>query len=416
MATISINKGESALRASGPKVRAARIINRGTVKIETEPQSGRGRAHDGSIESIVDRIRRRRLVKKDDGKFEVCSKGAQGHSPVAAKAEKNDSKDESKPEPIPDEQQHTTKASDLTKQLVLVDTGVDDSKKFDLQNFGNTNFPRNTPVYINGPKGSGKTYLLSAVLQYVFKQNLCRRMFYIYAENVDTTISRAVPKDKMYQIPKAIALGLMIKYLSKKTRLCSCSRFVTSYLHFDGKSTFSTLTLDELMATNVYWDNMLDKLSKRKKILGASEMYEYCKKVVKKYSTDTIIRIGTVEYNVGNITDNDYDIFVIDDIAQFYELWGNTRNTSPLYKYFTITRQNMTTFYLAGQELGQLPKMFREQLGAVVLMYGTDVDDLSKYRFNKRMREDIEEKFATMSNHEGVLYNYNTRTLETIRS
>lgn len=400
MATISINKGES-----------ARIINRGTVKIETD---------DGSIESIVDRIKRRRLVKTNDGKFKVCSKGAQEHSPVAAEdsvhgaerqAEKTTSKNETKTD-----EQHTTKASDLTKQLVLVDTGVDDSKKFDLQNFGTTNFPRNTPVYINGPKGSGKTYLLSAVLQYVFKHDLCRRMFYIYAENVDTTISRAVPKDKIYQIPKAIALGIMIKYLSKKTRLCSCSRFVTSYLHFDGKSAFGTLTLDELMGTNVYWDNMLDELSKRKKIFGASEMYEYCKKVVKKYSTDTIIRIGTVEYNVGNITDNDYDIFVIDDIAQFYDLWGNTRNKSPLYKYFTITRQNMTTFYLAGQELGQLPKMFREQLGGIVLMYGTDVDDLSKYRFNKRMREDIEEKFATMSNHEGVLYNYNTRTLETIRS
>lgn len=398
MATISINKGES-----------ARIINRGTVKIETD---------DGSIESIVDRIKRRRLVKTDNGKFKV-----------AAEAEKADSKDETKPEPktnerhsVPEDnpvgvsEERITKASDLTKQLVLVDTGVDDSKKFDLQNFGNTNFPRNTPVYINGPKGSGKTYLLSAVLQYVFKNDLCRRMFYIYAENVDTTISRAVPKDKIYQIPKAIALGIMIKYLSKKTRLCSCSRFVVSYLHFDGKSTFGTLTLDELMATNVYWDNMLDELSKRKKIFGASEMYEYCKKVVKKYSTDTIIRIGTVEYNVGNITDNDYDIFVIDDIAQFYDLWGNTRNKSPLYKYFTITRQNMTTFYLAGQELGQLPKMFREQLGGIVLMYGTDVEDLGKYRFNKRMREDIEEKFATMSNHEGVLYNYNTRTLETIRS
>ena len=171
------------------------------VRLETD---------DESIESIVDRIKRRRLVKKDDGKFEV-----------AAKAEKND---ESKADSKKDEQHRTdstaqsatTKASDLTKQLVLVDTGVDDSKKFDLQNFGNTNFPRNTPVYINGPKGSGKTYLLSAVLQYVFKHNLCRRMFYIYAENVDTTISRAVPKDKIYQIPKAIALGLMIKYLSKK--------------------------------------------------------------------------------------------------------------------------------------------------------------------------------------------------------
>lgn len=373
------------------------------------------RPDDGSIEAIVNRIKRRRLVKTDNGKFKVAAKTDE----TKIDENKNEPKTEDKnevPEDQRSEEQRITKASDLTKQLVLANTGVDDSQKFDLQNFGNTNFPRNTPVYINGPKGSGKTYLLSAVLQYVFKHNLCRRMFYIYAENVDTTISRAVPKDKIYQIPKAVALGIMIKYLSKKTRLCSCSRFVTSYLHFDGKNTFSTLTLDELMATNVYWDNMLDELSKRKKILGASEMYEYCKKVVKKYSTDTIIRIGTVEYNVGNITDNDYDIFVIDDIAQFYDLWGNTRDKSPLYKYFTITRQNMTTFYLAGQELGQLPKMFREQLGGIVLMYGTDVDDLSKYRFNKRMREDIEEKFATMSNHEGVLYNYNTRVLEAIRS
>lgn len=391
--------------------------NKGIVKLETGSAHGALRLDDGSIEAIVNRIKRRRLVKTDDGKFKV-----------AAKTDETKTEDETNTETNPDEQR-ITKASDLTKQLVLANTGVDDSHKFDLQNFGNTNFPRNTPVYINGPKGSGKTYLLSAVLQYVFKHNLCRRMFYIYAENVDTTISRAVPKDKIYQIPKAVALGIMIKYLSKKTRLCSCSRFVTSYLHFDGKSAFEpsalgnprrgflgTLTLDELMATNVYWDNMLDELSKRKKILGASEMYEYCKKVVKKYSTDTIIRIGTVEYNVGNITDNDYDIFVIDDIAQFYDLWGNTRDKSPLYKYFTITRQNMTTFYLAGQELGQLPKMFREQLGGIVLMYGTDVDDLSKYRFNKRMREDIEEKFATMSNHEGVLYNYNTRVLEAIRS
>lgn len=389
-----------------------------TVKIE--------RLDDGSIEAIVNRIKRRRLVKTDDGKFKVA---AEADKTKTKNEDKTEDKTKTKNETNPDEQRHgvpqdnpngvserITKASDLTKQLVLANTGVDDSQKFDLQNFGNTNFPRNTPVYINGPKGSGKTYLLSAVLQYVFKHNLCRRMFYIYAENVDTTISRAVPKDKIYQIPKAVALGIMIKYLSKKTRLCSCSRFVTSYLHFDGKSAFSTLTLDELMATNVYWDNMLDELSKRKKILGAAEMYEYCKKVVKKYSTDTIIRIGTVEYNVGNITDNDYDIFVIDDIAQFYDLWGNTRDKSPLYKYFTITRQNMTTFYLAGQELGQLPKMFREQLGGIVLMYGTDVDDLSKYRFNKRMREDIEEKFTTMSNHEGVLYNYNTRVLEAIRS
>ena len=107
-----------------------------TIKIETD---------DGSIESIVNRIKRRRLVKTDDGKFEIV-----------AKAEKTASKDKPKDETKTEdsihgaEQRHevlqdqkvqgATKASDLTKQLELVDTGVDDSKKFDLQNFGNTNF------------------------------------------------------------------------------------------------------------------------------------------------------------------------------------------------------------------------------------------------------------------------------------
>ena len=129
-----------------------------TIKIEPK----RLETDDDSIESIVDRIRRRRLVKTDDGKFKVVANVKKTDEPKALTA-KADSKT--------DDEQRITKASDLTKQLVLADTGVDDSKKFDLQNFGTTNFPRNTPVYINGPKGSGKTYLLSAVLQYVFKHD-----------------------------------------------------------------------------------------------------------------------------------------------------------------------------------------------------------------------------------------------------
>lgn len=361
-----------------------------------------------SVENILERIKKRKLVKNSNGELITVKKQEQ-----LDLKKMEELKEELKKEP--EIKNEIIKVSDLTRQLKLTDNGIDNKTKFDLHNFENTNFPRNTPVYINGPKGSGKTYLLSALLQYIFKKELCRRLFYIYAENVDTTISRAVPKDKIYQIPKNNALGFLMKYLNKKTKLCSCSRFVISYIHFKGKENFFMLSIDELMSTNIYWDNVLDELSKRKKILGATEMYEYCKKIVKKYSKETIIKIGTTEYNVGNITDDDFDMFVIDDIAQFYELWGSTRSNSPIYKYFTITRQNMTTFYLAGQELGQLPKMFREQLGGLVVMYGSDVDDLSKYRFNKKQREEIEKKFITMTTHEGILYNYNTRVLETIR-
>ena len=94
----------------------ARIINRGTVKIETDGAKPLSPSDDdGSIESIVDRIKRRRLVKTQDGKFKVAAEDPYGtEHPKAQSAER---------------QSATTKASDLTKQLVLVDTGVDDSKK-----------------------------------------------------------------------------------------------------------------------------------------------------------------------------------------------------------------------------------------------------------------------------------------------
>ena len=116
------------------------------------------------------------------------------------------------------------------------------------------------------------------------------------------------------------------------------------------------------------------------------------------------------------ISNDDFDMFVFDDIAQFFDLWGNTRSKSKLYKYFTITRQNRTTFYLCGQELMQLQKMFREQLGALVCMNGTDLQELKTYKFNKRMIETVEMEMKKLGEHEGFLYNYNTQRLEIIKN
>lgn len=310
-----------------------------------------------------------------------------------------------------------TKASDLTKALKLTDTGVDDDNNFKLQNYGDTNFPRNTPCYICGPKGSGKTYMLAGLLQYIFKQKLCQRIFYIYGENIDTTIIRAVPKNSLYQIPKKDALIFISKYLTKKSRFCSCGRFIKSYDALTKSRTLGALTIPELMRTTIYWDNQLDDLSKRKKFTTALDVYQYATKTMKKYTSGTVLRINSVGYNVGALTMADFDIIVIDDIAQFPDLFGTSRLKSPLYKYFTITRQNMTSFYMTGQDLMQLPRMFREQLGALVALKGTDLTDINKgYKVSKPLKQEIESRFMELSNHEGILYNYNTQDLEVIRN
>lgn len=300
-----------------------------------------------------------------------------------------------------------------------------------LQNIEGTNFPRNTPCYICGPKGSGKTYMLSALLRYVVTKQLYSRIFYIYADNVDATIHVSIPKDKLYLISKDIADVFLNKYLKKKTKFCSWVRLWDSVNKYIGRDKLIGLTIDELLKTNIYWDNLIDETVKTKHLESFDEILEHAKKVIDKYQKSTIIKIANsastsstgfknsddvVSINVGPFGMDDFDMFVFDDIAQFFDLWGNTRSKSKLYKYFTITRQNRTTFYLAGQELTQLSKMFREMLGALVCMNGTDLQDLKSYRFSKKMIEHITEEMKRLELHEGFLYNYNTQKLEIIRN
>lgn len=315
------------------------------------------------------------------------------------------------------------RVSDLTRGLQLANTGVDDSANLKLQNYPNTNFPRNTPCYICGPKGCGKTYLLAGVLQYVTDRNYATRVFYVYSENVDTTITRAVERTMLYNVPKALCVTVLAKYLSKKTKFMCCDRFLQSWEHLGLNACEDDFITDIANNTSVYWDNMLNEYVKLKHLDRATEFVDYCRRVSEKYTeSDTVLMIGQAStsqmfsFNVGRMSRDDYDVIVMDDIAQFGDIWGQTRmHAAGLYKYFTITRQNQTTFYLAGQAPKQLPKMLREQLGAVVLLKGVDLDDLdasSGYRITKAQRTELKNKFATMMMHDGALINYNTGEIE----
>lgn len=311
-----------------------------------------------------------------------------------------------------DDCSHVT-PKELTSKLKLESINNFNDSDFKLQNIVNTNFPRNTPCYIVGTKGSGKTYLLASITQYAFNKNQFRRLFYVYAENVDSTIARAIPRNKLYQIPHDVAPKFIMKYLAKKTKFCSCERFLKSIENVTIPETVEALTMNP-----IYWDNYLNDLIKRKHLNYSNLLIEYAKKTVDKYgSKQLIITIDNMSFNLDNITINDFDCFIIDDIAQFPDLFGSVRKSAPLYKYFTITRQNLTTFYLAGQELQQLPKMYRSQLGALVLLKGVDVIDcLREAKLPKLNVMNIYNKFITLKTHEGVLINYNTGEIEFIKS
>ena len=308
---------------------------------------------------------------------------------------------------------HTT-PKDITSALKLEDINGFDDSDFKLQNIGQTNFPRNTPCFIVGTKGSGKTYLLASVAQYAYKNKQFKRIFYIYAENVDSTINRAIPREHLFQIPHDVATLFIIKYLSKKTKFCTCKRFIDSLQAYKPQLPAEVIPLSTLP---IYWDNYLNDLIKRKHIETTQALIQYAHKTVSKYSDkETVLQVEGLEFNVGRMTLNDFDMFIIDDIAQFADLFGTNRRNAQLYKYFTITRQNMTTFYLAGQELQQLPKMYRSQLGALVVLKGVDVvDSLRESKLPKLNVLEVYKRFSTLKQHEGVLVNYNTGELEFIK-
>lgn len=304
---------------------------------------------------------------------------------------------------------------DLTSALKLENISGFDDSSFKLQNIANTNFPRNTPCFIVGTKGSGKTYLLASLAQYAYNNKQFKRIFYVYAENVDSTINRAVPREHLYQIPHDLANNFIIKYLSKKTKYCTCKRLIDSL-----RLTRETLPeeVEKLSTMPIYWDNYLNDLVKRKHLETTQQLIQYAEKTVNKYGKkEMILSVEGLSFNVGIMSLNDFDCFIIDDIAQFADLFGTNRRNAVLYKYFTITRQNMTTFYLAGQELQQLPKMYRSQLGALVVLKGVDVvDSLRESKLPKLNIIDIYKRFNTLKQHEGILVNYNTGEIEFIKT
>lgn len=323
---------------------------------------------------------------------------------------------------------NTIHTNNLTKSLQLADNYIDEDAQ-QLSNFTGTFFPKNTPCFIVGPKGSGKTYLLAGLLQHVVNGQDITRLFYVYSNNVDTTIMRAVGQfDGLYQIPKSQAYTFVVKYLNKKNKLISCYRFLMYSLNSDLPD---NADIPAIKKSRHYWDNRLEEYSYKKKLEKYVDILSYCKKVVEKYyghlslqhvnanpndmSGKTQIRINGNVFDIGRLTPYDYDMFVFDDIAQFSDLLGVNRHSSQLYQYFTITRQNLTTFYMTGQEIKQLPLMFREQLGCVVMFRGTSAEEVKSLHLPKNIYTEILANLPTLSTHECILYNYNENHLEVVR-
>lgn len=360
---------------------------------------------------------RRQRIKRSSPKSEP--------EPIPEPSEQPNPEDQT-PEPEPKQpspkQSKRISTADLTRKLELTNLGLDDNyfSGFEAHNIKDTLYPINGVCYFVGAKGSGKTYSLSAVIQHALRAKEITRIVYIFADNVDTTLIRAIPREYLLSVPKELASLFLEKFLRKKTKFTSCYNLLYSAKNLKYDDNEDIYKTQPIKQCPFYVDNLLEQLAAQKRFTTTLQLLTYANKTCKKYMRETVLTFdlpngGVRKYNLGPFRIDQYDFICIDDIGQFLDLFGSTRRESPVYKYFTITRQNKTCIYLTGQEIKQLPKMMREMLGAIVLLNGTNPDELGDLKIPKQFIKVFHEILNKMGKYEGILYNFNDKEYEYIR-
>jgi hypothetical protein len=301
--------------------------------------------------------------------------------------------------------------SEICDDLKLQDINNYDEADQSLQYIGDSAWYRNVPIFIVGNKGNGKSTVMSAICQYASKVDAYRRFFYIYSENVDTKISRALPRDKVIEVTATHAPYLIEKYLRKKMKFLSMYRLLLSLRDVDA---MHNVPFDRMRDAGVYWDNKItDIVSSRKKgIFDSTMLVNYGIKTLEKYVQNTVISINDKTYTLGPFSPDDFDLFIMDDLQQFYHTLGTHGGTSEMLKYFTITRQNLINFLMCGQDWLQLPSMCRTQLGNIFMMQVSDMKGIKSFPIPQDVQSLLIKENKYLKKFEGILYDLYTNEIE----
>lgn len=282
------------------------------------------------------------------------------------------------------------KSNELTQPQNIKLDGVD------------TLIPLNLPTFIVGPKGIGKSTLISTILNGAADKNVYERIFYVYADHVDSTIAEAC-KALLIRIPLPQSPQLLAEYFSIKTRFMSYTKLRDALMHkgYGKDEKWKSMSLDDLMGT--YTDNVIDELirqhnGKVKDILNAIASF------IKTYSKP--FELGDDgKVRVSGLDDKQYDLVVIDDVgvAASY-LFPTSVNKSPLYSYLTICRHIMTGFIIAGQDTMQLPRYARKEINTWVF-FKVIPEDLDNITVKVSTREQIRRYGKALAKHQFIVYN-----------
>lgn len=255
-----------------------------------------------------------------------------------------------------------------------------------------TLIPKNLPTFIIGPKGIGKSTLISTILNGSSAEQTFERIFYVYVDHVDSTIAETC-KASLIRIPLQDAPQLLEDYFRIKTKYISYMKLLDKV-----KDEFPK-TIKELMEK--YTDNVIDE-TVRQYNGNVKDILQACYNFVMRYSSPFTLNDNV---RVAGLGTEQYDMVVIDDVAVAADyLFPTNVNKSPIYSYLTISRHIMTGFIIAGQDTMQLPRYARKEINTWVFFKVLE-EDLKNITVKASIRDQLKRLGKNLKEHSFIVYN-----------
>lgn len=306
-----------------------------------------------------------------------------------------------------------------------------------------TNIPLNVPTFIVAAKNGGKSTLISTLINAEKVNNVYKRIIYIYTDHVDSTLADQCHV-QILRIPLDHSIEFIRTYFKRKSEFISWTKFLDVNLK-NGLINTALNPKDEKIKlsdlTTQYTDNIIDSYvnnciedkskynaqdfeaeaepghspatqkpkplnANLKALSPASQILEYAKHFLTKYSKNFKIVVENTTYHIEGLLYNQYDQLIIDDVgvAASY-LFPHSVDKSPLYRYLTITRHIMLGIIIAGQDIMQLPLYARKEMNTFVLGVGLDINTIANTNILKNKQKEIIGDYPSVKPFDFLIYN-----------
>lgn len=287
--------------------------------------------------------------------------------------------------------------------------------------------PKNLPTFIIGSKNAGKSTLISTLIKAETFNKTYKRIFYIYTDHVDTTLSETC-HETLIRIPLEHSIKFITEYFKIKSEYMSWVKFIDKN-NLDEESQ-EVPPIEQL--TKIYTDNIIDNyirnnlninspnsqrpalnknpsntiLENENKKSPNMKIKAHAIEYILKYSENFDIIIDGVNYHMEGLRYDQFDQLIIDDIgvAAPY-LFPTTISKSPLYKFLTISRHILLGTIIAGQDTLQIPKYVRKEINTYLFGVGIAIEDCEKTNIPKNKTVEIIKLYQEIKQYDFIIYN-----------